>query len=97
VDKPDQTSVTLDSPIKRGDTEITSVMVRKPMPGSLRGTKMSDILQGDVNALLTVLPRITEPTLLEPEIAVMDPSDFGELTGAVIGFFLTKAQKAMLG
>lgn len=91
-----QTAITLETPVARAAGDIVSVTLRRPNAGALRGTKMADLLQGDVDALIRILPRITEPTLTAPEIEAMDPSDFGELAGAVIGFFLKAEQRAAL-
>ncbi len=88
--------MTLTTPIKRGDTEIKTVALRKPDVGALRGTKMTDVLQMDVNAMLLVLPRVTEPALLPAEVAVLDPADFLNLSGNLVSFFMTADQQAQL-
>jgi hypothetical protein len=44
-------TITLDTPIKRGETSIASVEVRKPVSGELRGCNLTDLLQMDVVAL----------------------------------------------
>ncbi|ABA80958.1 phage tail assembly protein [Rhodobacter sphaeroides] len=80
---------TLLQPLKRASGDIASVTVRKPDVGSLRGLKLTDILQMDVTALSRLLPRITEPALLPDEVAALDPADFLGLSAAVVGFFAT--------
>lgn len=40
--------IELDQPIKRGDTEITSVTIRKPKSGELRGVRLQVLLEMDV-------------------------------------------------
>ncbi len=77
---------TLLQPLKRASGDIASVTVRKPDVGSLRGLKLTDILQMDVTALSRLLPRITEPALLPDEVAALDPADFLGLSAAVVGF-----------
>ncbi|KFA28137.1 tail protein, partial [Xanthomonas vasicola pv. vasculorum NCPPB 1326] len=47
----------------RGEQTITQINVRKPGAGELRGLKLTDVLQLDVTALATLLPRISSPTL----------------------------------
>ncbi|MDN5535652.1 phage tail assembly protein, partial [Comamonas sp.] len=42
--------VTLDYPIKRGDTEVKEITLRKPMAGQLRGVKLTELLSLDVGA-----------------------------------------------
>lgn len=86
-------SVTLDTPIKRGETEITSIELRKPASGELRGLNLTDLLQMDVNALHRVLPRISMPTITEAEAAALDPADLLQLGSRVAGFLLPKVMR----
>ncbi|MEA1606144.1 phage tail assembly protein [Pseudomonas spirodelae] len=86
--------VVLDEPIKRGDTTITQLELRKPMSGELRGVSLSDLLNLDVNALRKVLPRITTPTLTDIEVGRMDPADLLDAGAKVAGFLLKKSAKA---
>lgn len=88
------TTITLDTPIVRGENSIASITVRKPDAGALRGVKLTDLLQLDVNALITILPRITEPTLTAPELQRMDPADLTQLGSEVAAFLLPKSAKA---
>ena len=41
-------TVQLDTPIKRGKTEITEIVLRKPQSGALRGTRLQAIMDMDV-------------------------------------------------
>ncbi|WP_050872378.1 phage tail assembly protein [Comamonas testosteroni] len=86
--------VTLDYPIKRGDTEVKEITLRKPMAGQLRGVKLTELLSLDVGAVQMILPRITTPTLLPHEIAQLDPADITELGTKVAGFFVRKSIRA---
>ena len=88
---PNEKAVELDTPILRGKTEITSVTVRKPQSGALRGTRLQALLDMDVNALITVLPRITTPALTTAEINEMDPADLVSLSVEVVAFLLKKS------
>ena len=83
-------TITLDTPIQRGDTTITEVQLRKPKAGEMRGLNMADVLQMDVNALTKLLPRITTPSLTEAEIGNMDPADLLQLGSEVAGFLMRK-------
>ena len=87
------TVITLDTPIKRGESEIATVAVRKPTAGELRGVSLTDLLQMEVTSLHRVLPRITEPALTETEIAGLDPADLFQLGTAISGFLLPRAMK----
>ncbi|MFA7351681.1 MAG: phage tail assembly protein [Methylotenera sp.] len=85
--------IDLDTPIKRGETEIKQVSLRKPASGELRGTNLADLLQMDVTALEKVIPRISDPTLTTHEVQNLDPADLFQLGAAVSGFLLPKAMK----
>jgi hypothetical protein len=78
--------ITLDSPIKRGDTLIETVTVIRPNAGTLRGVSLADVASSNVDALITVLPRITYPSLTKEECAAMELPDFITLASKVIGF-----------
>lgn len=88
-----ENTVIFESPIKRGDTAITQVELNKPTAGSLRGVRLADLCQSDVDALLTVLPRITVPSLTKAECNNLDPVDLISLGGKVIGFLQSKSDE----
>lgn len=90
------TKVTLTTPVKREGGDIATVTLRKPDVGALRGLKLTDILQMDVNAMLVLLPRVTEPALLPADVATLDPADFMTLAGGCVAFFLSPEQQAQL-
>lgn len=79
-------TVTLDTPIKRGDQDITTITVRKPGSGELRGVSLMDLMRMDVTALHTVLPRITAPTLTTADVSKLDPADLVKLASEVTTF-----------
>lgn len=84
-------AIVLDTPIARGKEEITSVIVRKPQAGALRGTRLQALMDMDVNAMMTVLPRVTTPSLTAQEINEMDPADLVSLSVEVVTFLLKKS------
>ncbi|MNE66329.1 Phage tail protein E [compost metagenome] len=86
-------TITLDTPIIRGETSITSISLRKPASGELRGVSLIDLAQMDVLALRKVLPRITTPTLTDIEIGRMDPADLLQCGVAVGSFLLKKSDR----
>lgn len=88
---PNEKAVELDTPILRGKTEITSVTVRKPQSGALRGTRLQALMDMDVNAMMIVLPRVTSPALTAQEINEMDPADLLSLSVEVVSFLLPKS------
>lgn len=83
--------VELDTPIKRGDTEIALVTLRKPTSGELRGMHLSELLQIDVASLIKLVPRISE--LNEYEVSRLDPADLFAIGTKVAGFLLQKRMK----
>lgn len=88
-----ENTVIFETPLKRGDSEIKQVELIKPTAGSLRGVRLADLCQSDVDALLTVLPRITLPSLTKAECNALDPIDLISLGGKVIGFLQTKSDE----
>lgn len=85
--------ITLEEPIKRGDTEITEIQIRKPKVGELRGVSLSQLMQMDVSELTKIMPRITQPTLTAEEIQNMDPADLIQVAIEVAYFLAPKALK----
>lgn len=81
-------TISLSTPLKRGDKEIKEITITDVMKqsGTLRGLSLRALLNADVDTLLTLLPRVTEPMLLEHELASMPPWDFQELAAGAIDF-----------
>ncbi|ANJ91905.1 phage tail assembly protein [Serratia sp. TSA_7] len=85
-----ENTVTLDTPIKRGETTITDVQVIKPNAGALRGVGLAAVANADVDALLVILPRVTVPNLTKEECARLELPDLVALAGQVVGFLSPK-------
>lgn len=81
------TTVKLSTPIKRSSGEVAELTLRKPATGELRGLKLMDLMNMDVNALSVLLPRIVQPTITKQDVDSMDMADVLELGVAVVGFF----------
>ena len=86
-------TITLDTPIMRGEASIDSIEIRKPASGELRGLNMVALSQLEYASLETLLPRITNPPLTVAEVRALDPADFMQLGGEVMDFLLPKAAK----
>ncbi|MGP2415798.1 phage tail assembly protein [Pantoea ananatis] len=84
-------TVTLDTPFKRGKTEIKEVVLRKPQSGALRGVRLQALMEMDVNAVMAVLPRVSAPALTAQEVNEMDPADLLALSVEVVTFLLPKS------
>lgn len=92
---PNSHSVKLDVPLQRANgNNITEVQVLKPNSGALRGLNLTELLQMNMGALHTIIPRITQPQITKPDLAHLDPADLVALGTAVIGFLVPKAQRA---
>ena len=89
----DDNCVPLDQPIKRGTSEITSITLRKPASGELRGVLLIDLLNMDVASLIKVIPRISSPGVTATEAASMDPADLLAIGSKIAGFLLQKSAK----
>lgn len=89
-------AVVLDTPIQRGTTQITEIMLRKPQSGALRGTRLQAIMDMDVNAMMTIIPRISTPSLTAQEMAELDPADLTTMSVEVVTFLLKKSVLADL-
>lgn len=88
-------SVTLDTPIVRenGNT-ITDLTLRKPKGGEMRGLKIPDIVAGDTDTIIALLPRIAHPTISASEAEALEFDDIAEITGALLSFLETKMKSA---
>ena len=82
--------VELDTPIQRGDTTIEQITLRKPASGELRGVNLADVLQMQTDALIKLIPRLSNPSLTEHEVRQMDPADLVQCGGEIAGFLLSK-------
>ncbi|MCU1163473.1 phage tail assembly protein [Stenotrophomonas maltophilia] len=92
----DPNVIVLETPIQRGEQVIRSVRLRKPNAGELRGLKLHELAQMDVTALVTLLPRISQPLLTQHDAAKLEPADLVEVSRVVGGFFEPKASKESL-
>lgn len=81
----DRLTITLETPIKRGDSQIEQLVVRKPCGSELRGTSLFGVARMDADAIMTLLPRISEPPLISAEVLRMDPADLVQ-----VGVFLAE-------
>lgn len=96
VQEKTRVTVALEYPIQRGDTTLGEIVVRKPGAGELRGLTLQALGQSDVNALLTLLPRITEPPLAAHEVEKLEVEDLSSFAGVVFDFFLTSDARSKI-
>lgn len=91
---PDSITVPLDTPLQRGEGQITAITLRKPRSGELRGLSLFDLMKLDATASMTLLPRISTPSLTRAEAERLDPADLFSLAAEVANFLSPKAAKA---
>ncbi|MDO9607211.1 MAG: phage tail assembly protein [Brevundimonas sp.] len=89
--------VPLKKPLQRADNKYSSVVLTEPHGSDYQGTSLSFVAQGDYNALITVIPRISDPVIHKQDLQAMKASDLAAISGEVIAFFYTDAQRAALG
>lgn len=89
--------VPLKKPLQRADNKYNSVLLTEPHGSDYQGTSLSFVAQGDYNALITVIPRISDPVIHKQDLQAMKASDLAAISGEVIAFFYTDAQRAALG
>lgn len=91
--RPEFATVTLDVPIRRGNTDIQTISLRRPNAGALRGLSLVDVGQMNVTALQKLLPRISDPVLTEHDVNLMDPADLTACGVEVASFLLSKRDR----
>lgn len=84
---PTVTTVEFANPVEQAGTKITKVKMQKPKAGALRGLSLGAVFQMDVAAMITLLPRVTEPALAPATIEELELEDFRALALEVLGFF----------
>lgn len=89
--------IQLATPLKRdGGVDIDQITLRKPNAGELRGLKVPDLVNGDVNTIITLLPRISSPVVSVHEAENLDVEDLAEIVGVIFGFFMGQAARAQI-
>lgn len=89
--------IELDEPIQRGDTQITQVTIRRPNAGEMRGLSMLQVVNMHTEALLVLIPRISEPVLMAHELKVMNPADFMQIATVIAHYYVPKKMQGGLG
>lgn len=72
--------------VKDKEETIKNVTLREPDSGSLRGLKILDVMQFDVTAARTLVPRISDMTA--NEFDALKPKDLATLCSEVGAFFV---------
>ena len=59
-------------------------------------TTIRDLVQGDVNAVIRLLPRISQPILTTADAGKLEPADLIEFARVIGDFFVPKAERESL-
>ncbi|EIX3565177.1 phage tail assembly protein [Escherichia coli] len=88
-------TVNLSVPIVCGNKTISSVKIGASacQVGSLRGIRVTDLFNSDVDVIATFLERVTEPRLSRTELMSMCPEDFFKLYEVGVSFLLPSSAK----
>ena len=89
--------IALSAPVTVNGQPVTHVQVSKPNAGAMRGLKLTEVLQMDVNTMVKLLPRITTPGLPPEVVAELEPADLLGLSQEVLVFFSTPTQRLEMG
>jgi len=92
----DTVTISLAEPIRRGEQVITAIDLTKPKGRALRGLALQDLMRTDIVALLTLIPRISNPPLTAPEVDNLGADDLAEIGGVVRGFFMSSSERKMM-
>lgn len=82
------TLIKLEKPLKRGDAEVAEIALHKPNAGSLRGVSLHECINMNTDAIVRVIPRISDPKITEAEMQRIDPSDLVQMGAALANFML---------
>jgi len=79
-------TIKLTSPVGEGDDQIKTVELREPKAGELRGLQLSLIQVQDMDAMMILIPRISN--LTERDLHNMKVADLTSISLGVLGFFV---------
>lgn len=81
-------TITLEVPLKRGDNEVATITLHKPNAGNLRGVSLKDCFEMNTDAVVALVPRISDPKITPQEMNSFDPSDLLQFASAIANFVL---------
>ena len=74
-------TVTLDQPITVGSEQVSSLSIRRPKAGEMRGLSMVSVAQMDVDTFFDLLPRIVTPII--PSEIIQEQMDIADLVACM--------------
>lgn len=85
-------TIKLSEPLKEGENKITSIELRRPTSGDLRGLSTAEVINMQVDAHLKLLPRLITPILTINQLDALSPQDLIAIQGKIVGFFMPNGQ-----
>ncbi|MPV86905.1 phage tail assembly protein [Ostreibacterium oceani] len=79
-------TITLSQPIARDGNDITQLTLREPRAGDLRGLKLLDVFQLDIDAVAVLLSRIATPSIIASEVNQFSLTDLQRVSEGLVGF-----------
>jgi hypothetical protein len=67
--------IPLSTPIQRGDSEIKEISLMKPIGASVTDVSLFELMRVETNAIVAVLPRISQPPITVIEANMMSAAD----------------------
>ncbi len=89
-------TVNLVRPLQNGTATISSITLTEPTVGHLRGLKLSDVLQMDINSHLTLWSRINAEGLSASQLSDLSMVDVTVLSSKTMLFFVSAQQAAQI-
>lgn len=80
--------IPLRKPITRGETKVSSIMLREPDGVALMGVELFDLMRMNTTEIVKLLPRISEPPLITEEVKTMSGNDLFSVGQEIAAFLL---------
>ncbi len=80
--------IPLRRPVKRGDTAVSSILLREPDGAALMGVELFDLMRMNTTEIVKLLPRISEPPLITEEVKLMGGQDLFDIGQEIAAFLL---------
>lgn len=89
-------TLTLENPIQRGETTITTLTLHKPKGGTLKGISIRAVMDMECDTVQRLLPRICDPKLTAQEALNLEAEDIAMAGVKIADFFLPQSVKVTL-
>ena len=80
--------IPLRKPIVRGDTKVSSILLREPDGVALMNVELFDLMRMNTTEIVKLLPRISEPPLIDNEVKGMSGPDLFNVGQEIAAFLL---------